>query len=245
MNLLREAVWDLAALGVRTQVLHAHEQSSVADLRASLERMDAPYQVVRIPTSANYLLYEVQDKGFLFAEVQMSVHHAPQLPVVPELYARLLQNIEVTPATTDDIATIEMVIQTEIFTTDRISLDRRFGTEVAAKRYLAWFRQELATGAICNVLVNKDAPFAFSLAKKEGPHLRGILSGLLPGIPSLGLGWSIPYFEILVAIREGAESGFCFSFSSNNLSVLRTVCELGFLVKSQEYIFVNSETPRF
>lgn len=238
MERLIEATWDQSVLGMRSQTLYLSESCTTEEL-ASLDRMDAPYRVVRLPIGAHSVLHEVQERGYVFAELQTRMHHIAEVPKLSGAYARAVASIELREATEHDVSLIRESILAGAFRTDRVSLDPRFGVVVSARRYSQWLSQALADGALCNVLVRSGVPFAFSLQKKERQHYIGLLGGLLDGRTSLGLGWCIPYFEIVTSVRQEASDGVYLTFSSNNAAVQRTAQELGFRVTYQEYVFVN------
>lgn len=241
MNSLVEATWDLASLGVRSQSLYINECDGIEELQRLISTMDAPYQTVRIPIAHCHLLHSIQSLGYQFAEMQTHVHHQAKVPILSGPKGRIAREVEMRKATEDEIGVVRSSILKGIFQADRVALDPRFGVELAARRYEHWFSQEVLSGATVNMLFLKELPFAFSLLRREGATLRGLLGGMLVGTPAVGLGWCIPYFEIVAAVRDGATSGLLFAFSSNNPSVQRSVTALNFSVRYQEYIFVNKQ----
>lgn len=241
MKRVVEAFWDSAALGIRTQVLNLPEDATLGDL-SDLTKMDAPYQVVRLPVAAHGLLHEVQARDFVFAELQIRMHHDAKIPALTGPYARAVESVAIRDATRSDIELIVERIESGIFRTDRIALDPRFGVAVSARRYSLWLRKAIEDGALCHVLTRSDVLFGFSLQQRESQSLRGLLGALLDAPSSRGMGWCLPYFEIAAAVRHGASSGVYVTFSSNNPAVQRAAEKLGFRVVYQEYIFVNNST---
>lgn len=237
-----DATWEKRNLGVDVIEVSCAENDSAEELADTLKGINTPYSVVKIPSGCISLLFKAQQEGYRVIELSFEIQGDIRRIHTPEIYERFIKHITMEKA---EGLILERVLDEikrgEIFKTDRIAIDPFFSTEIAGQRYYNWSRDILEDGGFMGVLYYKEQPVAFNLSilSKDGNGISdGILGGLLPEAPNLGLGFLVVHAENEICrILHGKH---CLGrVSSNNLPILRLHTQFGYEIKNATYILVK------
>lgn len=241
-----DAFWDTKNLGLDTleiSVKHTDTAAEVERLGELLEaRRQGCYTVVKVPSTRPDILVPLSGLGLRFAESTFDL----RLKIggddfrVPRLFERMDKKISYGPITTpEQEQRLELEIMQGIFSTDRISLDPRFGKTVAARRYLNWLHAEKANGAGLYELRHGEVPFGFFALKALGDaKFDNFLAGLYTSHLHAGIGFAM-IGKAIEAIWESGGTWYNTHVSSNNFSVFRLYQHYGFAVHSISYVWVT------
>ena len=243
---ITDAFWDTKNLGVDTleiSVEHGDTAADIDGLSGLLEtRKQGCYTVVKVPSTRPDVLTSLSGPGLRFAESTFDL----RLKVdgddfeLPKLFERIDRKISFCPVTTDEqVQRLEREIMQGIFSTDRISLDPRFGKTVAARRYLNWLHAEKANGAVLYELMQGEVPFGFfALKALGGGKFDNFLAGLYTAHLNAGLGFAM-IGKAIEAIRGTGGKWYNTHVSSNNFSVFRLYQHYGFEIHGISYVLVS------
>lgn len=241
-----DAFWDTKNLGLNTlEIIIEHndtaeEVNNLGDLLT--ERRQGCYTVVKIPSTRPDILASLASPWLRFAESTFDLRlkiEGDNFPV-PKLFERIDKKISYCPVrTAEQEQRLELEIRKGIFSTDRISLDPRFGKTVAAQRYLNWLNAEKAKGSELYELMQGEVPFGFFALKALGDgKFDNFLAGLYPSYLNAGLGFAM-IGKAIEAIHKIGGKGYNTHVSSNNFSVFRLYQHYGFEIHSISYVLVT------
>ncbi|MEN9281857.1 MAG: hypothetical protein RL594_792 [Bacteroidota bacterium] len=237
---LIEATWELRNLGVTCQELIVDDSHALDLVAEQIRNLTASYQVLKLSCSRFDLMNHVQEAGFRFVELLYHAKHDLNLPEVTGIQLRMSRVVDYVQANetlAEEI--IEQVESSQMFETDRISIDPRFGVQKAAHRYACWLRDEIDRGSLLYAVTLKDGVTGFFLLRMEGDlDCRGLLAGIFPAYQGRGLGFFMSYLQLFAARQLGA-GRYLSTYSSNNVAIGRLHNELGFNYEGSEYVFVR------
>ena len=235
------APWEKRNLGITSYEIAIEAKDSFNIVRKEIEKIDsADYIVVKVPVNKKDFLWGMPEIGYTFIENQvlMRVDKANYVPIPDpkEFEGRLsVRNV------TDEIGQkrIKDHIGTLLFDTDRVSLDKFFTKEDAAKRYQNWTQDVLEKGGTLHELYVDDTPAGFTLIpKNEGPEGHAGLSSLYKEFQGKHLGAIIFRSSIGCVLEKGAEC--CITgTSSNNYTSITTHLRAGYYICGMEYVYVK------
>ena len=128
-----------------------------------------------------------------------------------------------------------------MFSTDRISLDPRFGKETAARRYANWLQNDFdARRSRIEEVWLKGQHVGFMMVKVQGQVLHNVLNGLYLPYQRCGLGIITAAAPLLYGMNYPTTIR-CeeTSISSNNMPVVRLYNYLDFRIDGLWYVFVK------
>lgn len=243
---ITDAFWDTKNLGLDTLEISIEYSDTAVELSRLFEILEARrqgcYTVVKVPSMRPDILATLSGPGLRFAECTFDL----RLKIggddfqVPKLFERIDRKITFCPITTpEQEQRLEREILKGIFSTDRISLDPRFGETVAAQRYLNWLNAEKANGSMLYELMQGELPFGFFALKALGDaKFDNFLAGLYTSHLNAGLGFAM-IGKAIEGIRRAGGKWYNTHVSSNNFSVFRLYQHYGFEIHSISYVLVT------
>jgi hypothetical protein len=141
----------------------------------------------------------------------------------------------------DSINRVIHNITPNMFSTDRVTLDKAFSPEIGMQRYVNWmcseFEEKRSKVAIVKYDSNEVGFMLFRIAEQTF-HL--LLNGLYKPWQGRRLGIITPYSpEIYVRKNRLDVKRIETSISSNNIPVVKLYSRLGFEVSSMTYVYVK------
>lgn len=239
---LKETPWEKRNLGVNSSAVMVFEESDTLETlhRSVTENECYEYQEATVPMGRIDLLNALINQGFRFAEVAITTSMKPEC-VLPKAYQRRINDFSCHLADEDELCLIFDTIEREmIFQSDKISLNPRFGPEVASRRYGNWMKDEIRDINVCPYIITYcDKRLGFSIMKKRGNDVvDGLLSGLFNASRYSGLGIYLGYYTIEAARLMGAKVVKAH-VSSNNLPVIKVNQLLGYQIEHMEYVLTK------
>lgn len=235
------APWEKRNLGITSYEIAIEQEDSPEELkRKLLEIEDAEYIVVKTPVNSKAFIWAMPEMGFTFVETQVLLR-VDKENYVPRPYPKEYQG-RITVRTVKDDMGIRRVmdhIGKEIFTTDRISIDKIFTKTDAAKRYQNWTRDILERGGRIDEMFLDEVPVGFAIIpKNEGKIGFAGLAGLYEGYQGKHLGGAIFRTSIEGVLKGGCDCS-CTGTSSNNFISLRAHLKEGYTIDHLEYVYVK------
>jgi len=236
---ITDAHWERRNLGVTCIELTVEANDDIHVVDSALKQISAQYQVMRIACSRPDLLLHVQTRGFLVVEVLTICYHDGQLSPLTRAQQVIRNSLSCSLASTDDIKFIYGEINGGMFTTDRISVDPKFGIEDAGKRYAGWLSDESASGSLIYKINHRNLSVGFFVMNARSPlEWRATLGGIFPKYQRSGFGYFMNYLEIITAMENGAKRVYT-AFSSNNSAVSAIHFALGYRLFNQQYVLIR------
>lgn len=236
----KQTPWERENLGVRSSVVFQFEDGDdVKCLPESIaDNHFYEYQEAVVPMGKVELLNRLLKAGFSFAEVAMHISANLEKIVVPSMFKRRLTDLSYHRSTADEWLLInEAMRKGEIFVTDKIALNGRFGPKVAGRRYALWSEKEINAGnAIPYIVEYREEKVGFFILKKVNDRTAdGMLSGMFDTSKSMGLGFSVVYYPMVEARMMGMTK-LVTTVSSNNPSIYKINQQMGFMIQQMDYI---------
>lgn len=236
------AVWEKKNLGIDVIEVNCSEKDTIEDLTSTLNGIDVPYSVVKIPSGCINHLMAAQKLGYVFIETSYNYECNIRKFETPEIYSRFLNKVKVKPASEDlKSKALKEIKAGAIFSTDRIAIDPHFSKELAGNRYFNWCNYALSNGAIMEVSFFNDEPIAFNLSetmKERKGVVHGLLGGVFESVLDKGLGFLVVESEVECCRMLGGK--ICAgSTSSNNLPSLRLHMRYGFDIIESCYVLIK------
>ena len=243
-----DCYWEKANLGVtaREIVFAEGERFDPAAVEAAVA--DVAYAVVKVPVGDPAFLFGLPSLGFSCVETQISVSKPYASFDFDDRLVRLLsRGIRFAPVTdAEGLEAVVDAITDDMFRTDRIALDPRFGPQKGRTRYVNWLRSTFAgPDAVLFEFVKGEARYGFSLCRKApSGEWDYLLGGIYSPYRNSGLGLLTPAAPFLYARQEGCPLGrVVTSISSNNQPVVKLYLYLGYAVDNLRYVFVRHQNP--
>ena len=241
---IQESPWEKKNLGVESSaVFHLEENDDQTVLPEIIDNRSYVYQEAVIPMNRIDLVNGLLSGGFRFAEVAIRQSMKP-VCTLPKAFERHLQDFSFHLADRSEINQVFQTIKSgEIFRTDKISLNPRFGPEIAAHRYANWMETELDRGNTAVYITRcKCESIGFSILKREQDDVvSGLLVGLFQPKKYLGIGVYLGYCTIEAARAMGAKL-LKANVSSNNPSVVKLNQMLGYQLETMHYVLTRDQT---
>ena len=237
---LVNAVWEKRNLGVNCEEITIE----VSDKEDEVKKMlmgsrNKDYIVVRLPVACSQFLSGLQENGFRFMETAITMETELEEIVLPSRYARLVSGVTYEPFTDENLSELYLEIEKEIFTTDRVALDGRFGRAAAAKRYIGWIGDMKDRGIYpCRVRYREEEVGFFLQSSVENGVCHGLLAGVYEDYIGTGMGLLVQYAGLMSAKKHGARR-YYGNVSSNNPAVLKNLDSMGQHIVDMEYVFVK------
>lgn len=236
--LLKEAPWEKRNMGVTASVFYIDIKDTTSKVLPYIGSCTAEYQEMRIPAGNTEILLMAQDHGFKVIEMGIRLHRSLENVELPGIYKRFLPHISY--AIADDISQIlDTVKSGDMFLTDKIARNPRFGLQAAGRRYAYWLQDARENGALFVLSVYKEQTIGFySTTHLSNNIYDGILGGVFPAFAGKGLGF-IPPLAGLLALKDLGAVKVIGHVSSNNIPILKFHEILGFTVENMEYVLIK------
>lgn len=230
-----DAFWEKRNLGVDAvefEVDEADDVSVVGEILAN----EKQYNVVKIPSYNFKVTQAVQQAGYRFAEVMNYFVIGPGELKLNRIQQRIVDSIEITEMTNNDIDELHREILSNLFDTDRIYCDPHFTKEQAANRYWGWITDEQNRGGKILKYVYKGENIGFAgISKNNTCYLSGMYTKAKRG----GFGIIIPVMIYRLGQGNGNKKMFGV-VSSTNIAVIRMYTQVGFTVDHMENIMIKN-----
>lgn len=240
--IIRETPWEKDNLGVASSAVFQFEEGDDALPGGVVDNRDYEYQEAVVPMKKVDLLNALLRCGFSFAEVAMHISVRLDDIAVPAMFSRRMEGLSYHPASREELDLIlDTMRQGNIFLTDKIALNSRFGPKVAGRRYALWTAGEVARGTAWAYIVECEGEkIGFFVLKQAGPKTAdGMLSGMFDTSRSMGLGFTVVYYPMVEAKARGMTK-LVTTVSSNNPSIYKINQALGFQIQKMDYILYRS-----
>ena len=237
-----DAFWEKRNLGIETKEIILSADDTLLDIDTFLNSLSSEkqYIVIKMPVGKLDFIKFLTEKGFYFVESLFEMSIRIETFHLPASLKRFDDMLFYDNLTTDNaLKRLEKEIQKGIFTTDRIALDKNFGIDVAAMRYVNWIKDEMKKGSEVFEILYKENPIGFfTLKKLSNGNYDNFLSGMYRDERNIGFGFSIISKPILELKRRKAFL-YVSHVSSNNLPALRLANSFGFLLEDISYVMIK------
>lgn len=237
-----DAFWEKRNLGIDVTEISCEESDSLEEIQTTLNNINCPYCVLKIPTGNAELLFMAQKTGFCLIETGIELEGKTANMDIPLLYKRFERFITVGDG--DDTIrknVLDTIRKGDIFSTDRIALDPCFSKQMAGERYYNWVGDELEQGAKLAIAFYKDEPIGFGINKDIGNGVfDAFLGGTLPSAANKGLGFAALYANY-ISIKDQGGKKIVTRVSSNNPPILRLHMQYGYEITNLNYILVKHQ----
>lgn len=236
-----DAKWEERNLGLKTIEIEFDSLDFVCniDLMANtIKNVESFYQysVIKIPVNqieANMLL---QECGYTFHETQFTIKKKLS-EVTESTFPNYIGNVSL--ELIQEKQRILKNIDNDMFETDRISLDKTFGREIANKRYRNWINDLSSETHLIYVLVDKTVDVGFFVVSANSSKIANIpLGGIYSDHKKKGYGIDLVYLPMIISKQLNC----IFSqtkVSSNNKPILDIYMHFGYSIKNIHYVFTK------
>ncbi|MFT5337238.1 MAG: hypothetical protein ACI9YL_001240 [Luteibaculaceae bacterium] len=234
-----DATWEKRNLGVDCKEIFFEKGDNNIHFIEQLKGISAEYTVVKIPVSNIELSYFLQENGFKFMEAITQCYHKAELPVLPKIYNRFIDNVTCDIMVKEDVEDLFQRIRNNLFVDDRVSLDPEFTIQQANNRYVGWVNDELEKGSVLYKIIYKDKPIGFfNMRDKGNGNFFASIGGIYPEFQNGGFGVCMNYHQIQKAMKLGAKRIYT-AFSSNNIGSYAIHLLMSYQMEEQNYVFVR------
>lgn len=237
-----DAHWELENLGRKTVELSLDksdlDESYAADLDAALLRSD--YAVARVGPDALPVVWQLESRGFTFRETQLTLSKSLVGLALPDVSTRMLAKCAERRVVGHDAAVqLASHIEPDMFTTDRVAMDKALGPELGARRYRNWVTQAaLAPETVLLAYERLQDFVGFSMLKLVGEQADLLLAGCGARYRGLGFGLVAIAGPMRYAAQQGARH-VRTRVSSNNVAVINAYVSLAFRVEACHTVLVR------
>lgn len=234
-----DAFWEIKNIEKRTVELEIdNKEISIDEKNLSEIEKNYEYVVVKVNSGNMPILRELQKKGYIFMETQISL--SKKIKEETFDFDKISKNIKFDKMSyIEDIHTITNNISDNMFRTDRIALDDRFGISIANKRYRNWI--EDAYNKRSNdffIISKKEKNIGFIMTSENEDNAEILLGGIFEEYQSLGYGYNIVYQPIKYYSSKKMKF-LKTKVSSNNQEVLKIYISMGYAIDNMDYIFIK------
>ena len=233
-----DAFWEKRNLGVTSVEVVIDQADSIEAIINALEKLDAEYQVVRVPVGRIDLYELLQKYGFNFIEAMC--HPCYELSDFHSPFEEKENDVGYEEITSKEaLEEIFRYVKDGMFNTDRISLDPHFSTDQSTNRYIGMIKDKLDQGAVaCSIVRGENNIGFFVLSKPCSDIFDVVLTGLFPQYQGKGLGFHI-VLQMLNFARDKGAKLLVSHVSVNNKKSFELHLKHGFKTAPIEYLFVK------
>ena len=230
------AIWEKRNLGVNVQEFYLCDDD-YEKLEDELLKLDAPYQVAKVVGGSFRVLEELQKRGFLYIEDQITMCHLLNDVYRTAIHQRMQESVGFRLMNDRDFEEMLYEVDQGMFDTDRIALDERFGMEISAKRYHNWICDLNEQGIRPYAFVYKDRVCAFVILRpKESGVFQSVLGGFYKEFRGTGLGVVQKEMDIVKSLHG---KRIVSSVSSNNILQMRAMCLNGYIPSETDHVLIR------
>lgn len=242
---VKHAIFEKRNLGVDSYEITVEPSDSFEALRDKIEALPpTDYLVVKTPTANQELLWGLPTLGFSFIEAMLLLQMRPEQLVYLSQFDALKESVQFEVADTE--AKRQLIydnVKSGLFSGDRISLDKRFTTEDANRRYANWTRDAYEIGANLIQMLYDGTPAGYFVnwpLFENGEGSMG-LTALYGEMAGKKLGSYMIYHEAKLLFDTGATL-IHTGVSSNNYRSVKPHLALGFEIERIDYIYAKHMT---
>ena len=234
-----DAKWEMRNLGVETVEITIEAADDAESLTQDLSRYEKAYTIVKVPVGHGLPLFNLHKMGYSFIETLTQCYHLGASFNLNPIQKRIAQISSSSLMTLEETSNLYREIQAGIFGTDRISLDPRFGPDVANQRYAYWLQDEIERGSkIYKVEYQHKTIGFFALKMISADVCFSFLAGLYTDFVRSGLGFCPHWHGLMEGFRLGAKRVLT-TYSSNNRGAAALHMAMGHCLISQYYVFIK------
>ena len=235
--------WEIANLGERVCEVTLSPGEDLDFPTIDNLRRDFSYQVVKVPAGNVTASIKLQEWGFIMIEAQMDwIVKIKDFNCTHPLISRLTPTLSFEDIESEDeLEKMLSHIDNNMFSTDRIALDTRYGKEVGRNRYCNWIRSEFEKRTSFIAYINYEGiDIGFLMLKVTNNRGHGALAGIFREYQNMGFGVLTSSSMPLYILRNNLSAKtYETSTSSNNTSNTKIYTSLGFHMKSMHYVFIK------
>ena len=233
-----DAFWGKRNLDVSAKEVIVEDSDTIEAVLETLLKLDAEYQVMRVPTGRPELYKVLGEYNFFFIEAMLHVSYDfSKTPLILKDHESNVNYAKINSQ--ENLDTILSFIKNGMFNTDRISLDPKFSFEQAANRYCGMIKDKLNQGAEIYNITKEHQNIGFFLIYKDKDEIYNCsLTGLFPPYQGKGLGSNV-VTQMLRCVKEKGEQQFISHVSTNNRMSFELHIKRGFQSSKMEYLFVK------
>jgi hypothetical protein len=235
-----DAIWEKRNLGVSCKEIVIENSDSVQDVESVIANLlDIDYVVFKVQSGGIEYVKLLSEHGFYFIEALSEMSLDIDSYNIPKKLVRFDQNVKYHLFPSEKLNILGSELKKGIFTTDRIALDSRFGTDMAAYRYFNWIQDEVSKGNSIYEIVYKEMPIGFFAMKQIGENsFDNFLAGLYVNESNFGFGFSI-LSKSIEEVKKRNGKYLITHVSSNNLPVIRLYIQFGFSPNNIYYLMIK------
>ena len=199
------------------------------------------YLVLKVETNDADKYYELQSLGYTFIESQISISKKiDQFDLNDKLIKRILKYSSVQMINNEyELDKLLSIITEDMFSTDRIYIDKNFGPQWSLNRYKNWIKTEFQRKTnLCWMIFNNEI-VGFRLYKVVGGIYHGLLGGIFREYQGLGIGLLTAFGGYLCSLDNPEIKKIETKISSNNTDVLKLYNYLNFRIDNIHNVFVK------
>ena len=160
--------WELNDIGKKTVQLNYTNEDIYSSEEVGEAVKNSQYLVAKVPCGNVDCLMGLQDDGFEVLETQIKLFKDLMSFVVDaKAFDNIFEDVSFCKVNGDsDFANMTNYIDENMFTTDRITLDKHFGPVVGRKRYVGWMKNEYVAKTSSFWWINKERqPIGFMMLR--------------------------------------------------------------------------------
>lgn len=238
---ITNCIWEQKNIGKKTVEIQVEEKDGFS-VETILKHISGyEYAVVKVPMNMPLFNIELSQMGFFCLETQqnMSMQYDDfDFSHVEHLYYdTAFENVK----SDEDFHEVLSYIEPGMFSTDRISIDPRFGEKIGCRRYINWMTTEYYKGTSQLIkVVYQGQHVGFMLLKFDDDEVQLLLNGLYKPFQGRGIGILTPASPMMYIRKNNIPVQIeRTSISSNNIPVVKLYNRLHFQISSQTYVFVK------
>lgn len=238
-----DCFWEVMNIGDKTvEVVIEKDDVYLGETFAKLER-DYSYVVVKVPMKMTDYNFGLSESGYVMSEIQCKLSKKYSDFNFNDRLIRMVYDDVDFKEINDEALFNEVIgnITPNMFSTDRITLDPHYGPEIGCQRYKNWLRTAFENNRARFIATYYKGQLAgFSMYKRDGEVVEGILGGNFPSFQSSVLGIVTPTRHFLHAHKNNEPfKKYHTTISSNNVPVWQLYNYLNYKIDQLYYVFVK------
>lgn len=237
---ITECPWELDNLGCRVAEISLTQDDEIDhNVLTSIENQN-DYVVIKVESGKQNINIVLAQYGYVLAETQLTLqkNRLDWQKSTDDQTQILLRQMRVERIVTqEDFDELMDLISENMFSTDRIYLDPKFGPSYSVRRYKNWIKTEWGKGSLLYKHYFRDAYVGFSLSKLCGDSLSCLLAGCFEKYQKTGIGFWIPMIPLLYS--DINYKNYSTHISTNNYPVWQMYNRHQYQVTKFEYVFVK------
>ncbi len=238
----KDCFWEINNLGDPTLEITIEDNDLFHNFNFSELEKGYSYIVVKVPVSHADFNFGLSRLGYTFIETQFHVTKSfKSFNDTDRLIQRISRDLQFKDITTDtEKKELLDSITDGMFSTDRVTLDPRFGLQAGRKRYVNWLSSDIEKkNTILYEYIYSGNRIGFSYLVEKDRVLDYALGGIYKPFQSWGLGLLTPASPFLYCASKGLSFDKIETHISSNNSVFRFYHYLGYNIEDMSYVFIK------